>query len=85
MRYTIDEHGWTVELITGRDFAARPGPTRFRPGPARPGPARPEKYLNFQARNGPKKNKNKRNIFIAESYMKKPQENQRIFSKLLGK
>ena len=57
---------------------------RFR-SPAWPGfgPARPEKNINFQARNGPKKIKNKSNIFIAESYMKKSQENQRIFTKII--
>ena len=41
-----------LELITGRYFAARPGPARPGFGPARPGP---KKHLNFQARNGPKK------------------------------
>ena len=44
--------GSRIEVITGRDLAARPGPARPGFGPARPGP---KKQLNFQARNGPKK------------------------------
>ncbi len=67
-----------LEVITGRDLVARPGPARPSFGPARPGP---KKQLNFQARNGPKNKKKKSNIFIAESYMKKAEENQRIVPK----
>ncbi len=45
---------------------ARPGQTRFRPGPARP-----EKTFTFSGPKRPEKIKNKSNIFIDESYMKK--------------
>ena len=74
MFYVLIQEGYrkalyVIELHTGRVLAARPGAARPGFGPARPGPAR-KKQLNFQARNGPKKIKNKSNIFLAESYEK---------------